>query len=52
MGLTKVNVMGTLGLDLAATGLPAGVTLTHALEALRKAARKPVLLIVDEAQHA
>ncbi len=28
------------------------MTLTHALEALRKAARKPVLLIVDEAQHA
>ncbi|SDD96746.1 hypothetical protein SAMN05216345_1251 [Cupriavidus sp. YR651] len=52
VGLTKVTVMGTLGLDVSATGLPAGVTLTQALQALRKAANKPVLLIVDEAQHA
>jgi hypothetical protein len=44
--------LGTLVLDLATTGLPAGVTLTHALDPLRKAAKKPVLLIVDEAQHA
>ena len=52
VGLTKVTVMGTLGLDLTTTGLPAGVTLTHALQALRNAAKRPVLLIVDEAQHA
>ncbi|AQV97949.1 hypothetical protein BJN34_29215 [Cupriavidus necator] len=52
VGLTRVSVMGTLGLDLTTTGLPAGVTLTQILEALHKAARKPVLLIVDEAQHA
>lgn len=52
VGLTKVTVLGTLGLDLTTTGLPAGVTLTQALEALRKSAKKPVLLIVDEAQHA
>ncbi len=52
VGLTKVTVLGTLGLDLTTAGLPTGVTLTQALEALRKSARKPVLLIVDEAQHA
>ncbi|WP_259463823.1 hypothetical protein [Cupriavidus plantarum] len=52
VGLTKVTVMGTLGLDLTTTGLPAGVTLTQALTALHKAAKRPVMLIVDEAQHA
>lgn len=52
IGLTKVTVMGALALDLSATGLPPGVTLTQALEVLRKSARKPVLLIIDEAQHA
>ncbi|MCP3024097.1 hypothetical protein [Cupriavidus basilensis] len=52
IGLTKVTVLGTLGLDLSVTGLPSGVTLTQALEALHDTARKPVLLIVDEAQHA
>lgn len=52
IGLTKVTVLGALGLDLTTTGLPPGVTLTQALETLRKTAKKPVLLIVDEAQHA
>ncbi|WP_342050108.1 MULTISPECIES: hypothetical protein [unclassified Cupriavidus] len=52
VGLTKVTVMGTLGLDLTSTGLPPGVTLTQALTTLHKAAKRPVLLIVDEAQHA
>lgn len=52
VGLTKVTVLGALGLDLTTTGLPPGVTLTQALETLRKIAKKPVLLVVDEAQHA
>jgi len=52
IGLTEVTVLGALGLDLSVTGLPSGVTLTQALEALHETASKPVLLIVDEAQHA
>jgi len=52
MHLTKVGVGGALTLDLSKPGLPDGVAMVDALQALYKKAGKPVALIVDEAQHA
>ena len=51
-GLEKVNVAGTLNIDTSKIGRLDGLTLTEALRALADAAKKPVALIVDEAQHA
>lgn len=51
-GLEKVNVFGALSLSLDALELPEGLTLTDALGALVEAAKAPVAIIVDEAQHA
>ncbi len=51
-GLDKLNIMGTLSFDLSKLGLPGGATLANALAHLAEKAQKPVLLIVDEAQHA
>jgi len=51
-GLDKLNIMGTLSFDLSKLGLPGGATLADALAHLAEKAQKPVLLIVDEAQHA
>lgn len=50
--LDKISVMGTLALDFSRPGLPVNVTLAHALGLLRQMAKAPVLMIVDEAQHA
>lgn len=50
--LDKVSVLGVLNLDLSRPGLPDNVTLVAALAALCELARRPVLVIVDEAQHA
>lgn len=50
--LSKVSVMGTLTLDLDNPGLPEGVSLVDAIELLHAKAEKPLILIVDEAQHA
>ncbi|RZT39311.1 ATP-binding protein [Cupriavidus agavae] len=52
VGLSRITILGTLTLDLATTGLPPGITLTQAIEGLNKATRRPVLLVIDEAQHA
>ena len=51
-GVEKISVLQTFVLDLKRAGLPDGVTLTDTLGLLCKAAKKPVVLIVDEAQHA
>lgn len=51
-GLEKVNVFGALSVNVNALELPANVTLADALEALYLAAKKPVAIVVDEAQHA
>lgn len=51
-GLEKVNVLGALSVNISALDLPVDVTLADALEALYIAAQKPIVLIVDEAQHA
>lgn len=50
--LEKVNVFGALSLSLDSLALPKELTLSDALEALSVAAKAPVALIVDEAQHA
>lgn len=51
-GLEKVNVFGALSLNLASLSLPENVTLADALEALVIAAKTPVVVVIDEAQHA
>lgn len=50
--LSKIAVLGTLTLDLDKAGLPEGVTLKDALSLLYEKAEKPIVLVVDEAQHA
>lgn len=51
-GMEKISVLRTFTFDLGKTGLPPGVTLADALDTLYRAARQPIVLIVDEAQHA
>jgi AAA domain len=51
-GLGKVNVFGALSLNLSSLSLPESVTLADAIEALVVAANTPVVVIIDEAQHA
>lgn len=51
-GLESVTVAGALKIDLGKIGKVDGVTLPDALRALHEAAKAPVALIVDEAQHA
>ena len=43
---------GELGFELEMVGQPRGVTLAKALEALQQRVAKPIVLIIDEAQHA
>ncbi|MCX7114681.1 MAG: hypothetical protein NTW08_02035 [Gammaproteobacteria bacterium] len=50
--LNKINIMGALVLDLSHPGLPENITLTDALHMLCELSEKPILLIIDEAQHA
>lgn len=51
-GLESVTIAGALKVDTTRIGKLDGATLPQALQALREAARQPVALIVDEAQHA
>ena len=51
-GLERVTVAGALKIDVSMIGKIDGVTLPDALRALHKAAKAPVALMVDEAQHA
>lgn len=51
-GLDKLNVLGTLSLDLAKIGQPGGATLPDVLEQLHRRSGKPLALLIDEAQHA
>ena len=51
-GLESVTVAGALKIDVSKIGQIDGVTLPDALRALHEAAKAPVALIVDEAQHA
>lgn len=49
--LSKINILKILEIDFSKPGLPENITLTDLLSGLIKLARKPVLLIIDEAQH-
>ena len=51
-GLESVTVAGALKIDVSKIGKIDGVTLPDALRALQEAAKAPVALMVDEAQHA
>ena len=51
-GLESVTIAGALKVDVSKIGKIDGVTLPDALRALHEAAKAPVALIVDEAQHA
>ena len=50
--LESVTIAGALKIDVSRIGRIDGVTLPDALRALNEAAKAPVALIVDEAQHA
>lgn len=51
-GLEGVTVAGALKLDTTKIGKIDGLTLAEALGSLSEAAKRPVALIIDEAQHA
>ena len=52
VGLESVTIAGALKIDVSKIGRIDGVTLPDALRALHEAAKAPVALVVDEAQHA
>ena len=52
VGLEKVTVAGALTMTLDRVGLGTDVSLASALAALSDATRQPIVLIIDEAQHA
>ncbi len=51
-GLESVSIAGALKIDTSKIGKLDGATLPDALRALHEAAKAPVALIIDEAQHA
>jgi hypothetical protein len=51
-GLDSVTVAGAFKIDTTKIGKLNGATLTDALRALHELAKKPIALIIDEAQHA
>lgn len=51
-GVSRVSVLRTVTWDFTAGKLPAGATLSDALQLLSAAIDKLVVLIIDEAQHA
>jgi hypothetical protein len=51
-GIEKLNLLRTLSWDFTKPQLPAGTTLSKALDVLQHVSGKMVVLIVDEAQHA
>jgi hypothetical protein len=51
-GLTKIGLGTSIAFDLDKVGKPDGATLTDALSALHRAVKRPIALILDEAQHA
>ncbi|MDR3370890.1 AAA family ATPase [Rhodoferax sp.] len=52
MGLEKIGVPGAFGIDLRSIGKTEGLSLHQVLDLLNKATKKPLTLIIDEAQHA
>jgi hypothetical protein len=51
-GLESISIAGAIKLDTSGIGQLDNDTLPGMLQALRNAAKKPVALIIDEAQHA
>lgn len=51
MGLEEVNLAGWMKIDTTRIGKIDGITLTDAVKALHEVAKKPIALIIDEAQH-
>jgi len=51
-GIDKVSLLRTLSWDFSKPVLPAGTSLSKALEILHQVSEKMIVLIVDEAQHA
>lgn len=52
MGLDKIGVPGAFGIDLRSLGKTDGLSLYQVFDLLRKATKKQIVLIIDEAQHA
>lgn len=52
VGMSKIGIGSWLSIDLDKIGKPGGATITDALDALIKRTGRPVVLIIDEAQHA
>lgn len=50
--LSKINVLKTIELDFSKPGLPHNITITDLLHHLISLTKKPIMLVVDEAQHA
>ena len=51
-GIDKINLLRTLNWDFSKPQLPPSATLSQALDVLHQVAGKPIILIIDEAQHA
>jgi hypothetical protein len=51
-GVDSLSVPGWVKIDVNRIGKPDGATLADALRAVQEAAQKPLVLIIDEAQHA
>jgi hypothetical protein len=51
-GLKEVSIGGALNIDTSTIGKVDGITLPNALRMLRDVAGSPVVLVIDEAQHA
>ncbi|NWC94004.1 MULTISPECIES: hypothetical protein [unclassified Pseudomonas] len=51
-GIDKISLLRTLSWDFTKPQLPAGTTLSHALDVLHQVSGQMIVLIVDEAQHA
>ena len=47
-----VGLKGEFGFELETVGQPNGTTLSKAFEALHRRAKRPIVFIIDEAQHA
>ncbi|MCW5589453.1 MAG: ATP-binding protein [Legionellales bacterium] len=50
--LSKLQLLGTLIIDFTQPGLPPNITLPDAIRFLADISEKPVMLVIDEAQHA
>ncbi len=52
INIDKINILGTIAFDLSEQTHVHPMTLTSALALLKQLTKKPIVLIIDEAQHA